>query len=835
MVWAKRIIRVLLGFIVGLVVVLVLLMPHHVQAEDSLRKQAQTLTEQGQKALDRGQPSQALQFWANAYSLYQELQFQSGITGTLINQSTAYQELGEINQACHVLIKALGIDEWCQTPPSLDKLKQYLGTLQLDNPIQLLGYKNLGDVLRSLGQSRSSELILQQALAASIRLSRSPDDILLSLGNTYRVLFRQSRDRYNLTSDPVLGGAMQVQAKKHLKKAKELYEQVESGEFGFLARLNWLNLLIEVNEWTESNDLSKKLDLVQIEQEYRLQLKPALDDLLGYEQLFKRQVNGRSSKAKVSIAQALVKLNKLNIKNKLMLNSEQLLSKGLLLTQEASEVATSLADIRTQAYSFATFSEIYNELGDDKRHKKYLEKAVALAQSTQIRDIAYKWQFELGKIYKQEGNLIQAVKFYEAAFKSLDKTRKNLLLLPIDSQLSFQEEIAPIFQNYIQLLLSQPNPDLLKVVKVNESLQLLELKNYLRCEQLNLELQPISRIINLPETPTIFYVLNLNEKIEVLVRAKDGRFLHYSPDYQTVINSVNQLLITIEDPNFRYTTDQQIQARTQPIYEALIAPARQKGYLPQEGTLVFIVDDSLQNIPMALLYGGQRYLIEDYSLVSMLKSQTLDLKPLQPKQKALIAGLSLASPSLKNPIVPPDLTPLETVETETEKVKQLTSSSLKIMNEKFTVQQFQKLFENTDYPIVHIGTHGQFSSDPERTFLLAWDRPINATELSQLFKQDRQHLIELLVLSACETAKGDSRSALGIAGIASQAGARSTLASLWLVDDYSTSELMSHFYQALNQGQNKAEALRSAQVKLLRDGQYSPYNWAAFILVGNWV
>jgi CHAT domain-containing protein len=94
----------------------------------------------------------------------------------------------------------------------------------------------------------------------------------------------------------------------------------------------------------------------------------------------------------------------------------------------------------------------------------------------------------------------------------------------------------------------------------------------------------------------------------------------------------------------------------------------------------------------------------------------------------------------------------------------------------------------------------------------------------------------LLVLSACQTAKGDKRSALGIAGVAVQAGARSTLASLWLVEAKSTAQLMGEFYQGLSHGMSKAEALRQAQLNLLSQPKFQhPYFWSPFVLVGSWL
>ncbi|VEP18705.1 hypothetical protein H1P_870008 [Hyella patelloides LEGE 07179] len=144
------------------------------------------------------------------------------------------------------------------------------------------------------------------------------------------------------------------------------------------------------------------------------------------------------------------------------------------------------------------------------------------------------------------------------------------------------------------------------------------------------------------------------------------------------------------------------------------------------------------------------------------------------------------------------------------------------------------------YPIVHLATHGQFSSRAEDTFLLTWSDRINVKDLDQLL-QERDFAedtpIELLILSACQTATGDKQAALGLAGVAVRSGARSTIATLWSIQDDSTAELMTQFYRALKIPEiSKAEALRQAQLSLLQNPQYQhPYYWSAFVLVGNWL
>ena len=134
-------------------------------------------------------------------------------------------------------------------------------------------------------------------------------------------------------------------------------------------------------------------------------------------------------------------------------------------------------------------------------------------------------------------------------------------------------------------------------------------------------------------------------------------------------------------------------------------------------------------------------------------------------------------------------------------------------------------------------------SCPENTYILDWNQPIKVKDFDTLVRVKDQNIVspvELLVLSACETATGDKRAALGLAGVAIRAGARSTLASLWQVNDASTAQFMIKLYQQFNNPQiTKAEALRSAQLSFLKDypdTDYNrPYHWAPFILVGNWL
>jgi CHAT domain-containing protein len=162
-----------------------------------------------------------------------------------------------------------------------------------------------------------------------------------------------------------------------------------------------------------------------------------------------------------------------------------------------------------------------------------------------------------------------------------------------------------------------------------------------------------------------------------------------------------------------------------------------------------------------------------------------------------------------------------------------------LVNEDFTKSRFATELKSIPYNIVHVASHGQFSSDPKQSFVLAYDGKLNMDEIETHIKygEHRQSALELLVLSACETATGDDRAALGLAGVALKAGARSALASLWHVSDEAAGELVVDFYRSLrSSGVSKAMALQAAQRKMAATQRYDhPAYWAAFLLIGNWL
>jgi CHAT domain-containing protein len=267
------------------------------------------------------------------------------------------------------------------------------------------------------------------------------------------------------------------------------------------------------------------------------------------------------------------------------------------------------------------------------------------------------------------------------------------------------------------------------------------------------------------------------------------------------------------------------------LYDWLVQPIEAELAASEIKTLVFALDGSLKSLPMAALYDGENYLIEKYSVALTPSLQILEPQPLSRTPiKVLVGGLSEAKQNFP---------PLPGVKSEVQQIQAEIPAQV-LLNQQFTSDALQEEISAASFPVVHLATHGQFSSDAEDTFILAWDDRVNVKELGEVLqvREERERQpIELLVLSACQTAAGDKRAALGIAGVAVRSGARSTLATLWSVDDQSTAMLMVKFYQELAQANvTKAEALRQAQLALLQQSRFRhPYYWSPFVLLGNWL
>lgn len=502
------------------------------------------------------------------------------------------------------------------------------------------------------------------------------------------------------------------------------------------------------------------------------------------------------------------------------------------------QIAKTNADPRSEAFLLQQLGKLYTQQENWAIAEKVTSEALSIAEAINAPDLIAQEASSLAEMYHRRGDRTKAIATYQKAVAAFQELRSDLVAVNADIQFNLRDRAEPIYRDFVALLMEVPEPsqaDLRLARDILENVQLAELDNFF--QDACLDTNPID-IDQIDTQAAVFYPIilddrgknNAKERLVVIASLPDDSFQFVS---NTIDGSVlDQTLKSFYSSLYIGYSETERLKLSQTIYDWLVRPLEQSLEQHQIKTLVFVPDGFLRNIPMAALHDGDRYLIESYSLATSPGLQLFPQGLRQEQLTSLTVGLTEARQNFNA---------LPGVQVEIDEIVKGIDSTV-LLNQNFTKDNLKKLINNRSYPVVHLATHGQFSSNPDETFLLTWDDRIGISDLDQLFEKRRLgelDPIELLVLSACQTASGDDRATLGLAGLALRSGALSTLASLWSVNDQSTSTLMGEFYQALadnEQHLSKAEALRQAQLALLHNPKFQhPYYWSPFILVGNWL
>jgi CHAT domain-containing protein len=642
---------------------------------------------------------------------------------------------------------------------------------------------NLGDTLQLSGDLEDAKVVLQESLAIAKELGdvMMIADTLLSLGNTAYSL-QQTAEAISYYQQSVQATTSPIQRVQ--------------------AQLNQLRLQIE-SQPTES----ARLLLADIQT-----------------QLPKLPSSRASVYARINFAQSLTKLNPTS-------SDRQAAAQILAL---AAQQAKDMGDPRAESYAIGYLGKIYEQNQQFSEAQNLTEKALILAQTNNASDIAYRWQWQLGRVLKSKGLNSKAIAAYSEAVSTLASIRGDLVSSKADIQFSFRDSVEPVYRQLVALLLTHDDgkpisqENLKSARTVIESLQVAELDNFLKEACLT---GLTTQIDEVDPLAAVIYPIILSDRIEVIISLPDRSLQNHTSKISQA--QLESLLSKLRRSLRRTSLEAEIQEVSQEVYNLLIGKEIESILAANKiKTLAFVLDGSLRNLPMAVLYDGQHYLMEKYNLAIAPGLQLIDPQPLKRQQLTVfIGGVSKETQ---------DFTALPNVEREVQQIATLVSTQSPLLNEMFISESIQKQISKIPFRVVHLATHGEFSSQAEKTFVLTWNSRLGIKQLGALLQtrnQDGRTPIELLVLSACKTAKGDNRAALGLAGMAVRSGARSTIASLWSVEDSATATLMENFYQELaTLGTTKADALRKAQISLLKKPQFThPFYWSPFVLVGNWL
>jgi CHAT domain-containing protein len=742
---------------------------------------AQALNTQGHLKLALGEAEQALEIWEKATAQYAQIGDVEGTIGSQINQAQALQSLGMYRRARKVLE---GVEISLQN--------------QSNSLVKATGLLSLGNSLQAIGELEKSRQLLQESLkiAQDLRSASASSAAFFSLGNTTRILAKKAEEAGEIE-------AAQVELEKAIKAYQQAAELSNSLGLRTKAQVNQFSLLVDQRQFAEAENLRSQINLQE--------LPPSRQTVY----------------ALINYSQSLLQLAKGQGKTGNYQEVAQILARAI-------QQAKSLKDAQIESYALGNLGELYEETQQFKEAQNLTKEALVLAQSINASHIAYRWQWQLGRLFKEQGKKQEALATYTVAVETLKSLRNDLVAINLDNpdvQFSFRESVEPVYRELVDLLItieaetSQEN--LIKARSVIESLQLAELDNFF--QEACLDAKP-KQVDQIDENAAIIYPIILQDKLAIIAALPKSPLRLYSTiklqaEIADVLDELQQDIGRIAADN------QRIKRLSQEVYDWIIRPLEADLKAKEIKTLVFVSDGILRKVPMAALHDGQQYLIEKYNIASTPGLQLLPPQPLKREQFiVLAAGLSEARAGFS---------PLPNVERELQQINSQVRTK-KLFNQEFTNYNLQQSLNLVSFPVVHLATHGQFSSRADKTFIITWDNQINVKNLDDLLKGREQKFalpIELLVFSACETARGDERAALGLAGVALRAGARSTLATLWRVSDDSTATLMSRFYSELANNSNvtKAEALRRAQLSLLQEQKYRfPYFWAPYVLVGNW-
>jgi len=732
-------------------------------------------TKSGLESFQRGDFEQAALSWTEASRLYErggEIRRQSE---ALVYLSQANQALGRYKEAGENLELASGLAEKSGDRTQVASVLGALGNLYIATGPQETALKNLNEGLRIARELNN------QDLSATI---------LNNLGNL-------------------------LTAQKKYPEAVAAYN--ESAELAKSRNNRVLATKALINAATAS-----------IQNKQYKEAKMLLDNALDETRALEPSHDKASSFISIGLAYD-------DLRSKLPESKDALLLLAHETFSEATRIADSIGDRRTSSYAWGYLGKLYE---DERRYDEALQltrRATFAAQQINAPESLYRWEWQTGRLLVKQGNIDDAIGAYRRAVRSLQSIRPELSASYGAPQMSFREEMGPVYFELVDLLLQrgqslqdpkQVAPYLIEARDTVELFKAAELRDYFRDDCVDTALSKVTKLDVVAKTTAIIYPIILSDRIELLVGLPAGlKQVSVPVGTTTVTQEVRELRRKLEK-----RTTREYLPHAQKIYDWLIRPIEPDLAASSIDTLIFVPDGALRTIPMAALHDGKQFLIAKYAVGITPSLNLTDPRPLNRQDmKVLAVGVTEAVqgfPALPN--VSEELSDLH---------KLLGSTNL--VDRQFLTANFEKELKEKQFSIVHIASHGEFSNDVDNTFLLTFDDKISLDRLNQMVGvfRFRDDPLELLTLSACDTAAGDDRAALGLAGMAIKAGARSALATLWNINDEAAVDLVIDFYRELKDSSiSRVAALQRAQLKLINNPRYEhPGFWSPFLMINNWL
>ncbi len=729
----------------------------------------------GWQDYQRGGFAAAILHWQEAAALYEQEGKPLERSDALVKVAEAYQALGRYPKAAD----------------SLNTAQRLVATAQ-DPARQARVLASLGALAQAAGQEAEAEIALRDAQHLSDGLGNAAlsATIMNNLGNLYMAR-RQYADALAAYDDCL---AAATKANQQSLQAR--------------ARINQAAALGQLNQQAESKS---KLDR-------------ALADLQGL------PPSHDQAYSLITVGLAYAKL-----RSSLPALHDELMKSAFQAYHKAAEGAETIGDYRAASYAWGYIGQLYET---EQRYQDALEltrRAIHSGQQAVAPEVLYRWHWQAGRLFAKLGQPDQALDAYRRAVFALQSVRAELLTAAGPSSASFRESAGGVYYELADLLLqraatlpdrSQFEPSLKEARDVVELLKVDELRNYFGDECVDAARSRVATLESVATTAAVIYPVILPDRLELLVSLPGGLDRVSVPvPASDFIQEVRSFRNLVE----KRTTREYIHHSHQ-LYNWLIRPLLPLLQAHPIDTLVFVPDGALRTIPMAALHDGTQFLIQQYAVATTPGLTLTDPRSLNRRSiQVLSAGLTESVQGFQA---------LPNVAEEVRTVNRIFGGDV-LLNQDFLIPRVEKELNEKPFGVVHIASHGQFDSDVRKSFLLAYDDKLTMDRLGHMvgLMRNREEPLGLLTLSACETAAGDDRAALGLAGVAIKAGARSALATLWSINDESSSLLVMEFYRQLHDpALSKAVALQRAQLQMLEHSIYRhPAYWAPFLMLNNWL
>lgn len=821
-------------------------------------QQAQILDNLARTYHQIGQAQPEIETWNQLIALHQRTQNKSAMARILTEKAQALSRQGQSPQAGVMLCDHVDVQR-CGEKSAIGIARQ-IG----DRSTEAASLGSLGEVYRLQGDYAKAIEVLQLALnlATELKIPTFQTAANQSLGNTYSnwAATRYRKSAVFAVQDPAESQKLIQQGNELDRKSLQYYQ----------------NSLAQIQPHPLRSDPARPVENLGVYFQALTHMIPIyqrLGDRAAVQRTWQQaeerlhQLPASRVSAYGAIDLARLSQMQLGLTNKGRCPNSPLATSAESLLKKAQSIALTIGDRRASSFALGALGDLAECAGRWDEALNYSQQAILAAQLSD-RDSLYLWEWQRGRILKQQGDTSGAIAAYTRSIAILEQVRREMVQANRDVQFDFRDTIDPIYRELVDLQLSQESTiasasslstvtkpkqhskldpksnrtshSLQSTLATLDALKIAELQNYFGNDCVIAFVKDRIDQRMQPDAAVITTVIG-EDRTAVIISLPNGeRKFNWIPVKRSVLEkTIDTYRLGLESFDLAPQGYDKTQARQ--LYDWLIQPFETE--LAGLNTLVFVQDGLLRSVPMAALHDGRQFLIEKYAIATAPSLSLVDAKPIAIDRKNLnILALGLTQEAT---IGSSNFQALKQVKGELKGVSESFPRTTTLLDQDFTRKRIKTALQDSSYSILHIATHGKFGIEAEDTFFVTGDaeaenQRFNLNDLEKLIRTVSKNTepLDLLVLTACETAIGDDRSALGLAGVAVQSGASSAIASLWAVNDNTTAELSTTLYAQLgNAKNNKAQALQAAQVKMIQNGGVTahPYYWSAFVLVGNWL